>query len=855
MDSVSEKSKVLIVDDNPHNLYSFQTILGAPELETLTAASGEEALRLLLEHPDTSLILMDVQMPGMDGFETTELIRGQTRFQNIPILFITAVYRGDEFARRGFEVGASDYINKPVDGSLLASKVNVFLTLENQKKQLAREIAERQRVEAELKHLNAALRAIRGLNQLIIQEEEPDRLIQAICEGLIETRGYLSAWIALTDADGGPALRRPPSQSRGADEGEVEGSMMTAQAGLGEAFTPLGELLKHGELPPCGRRALEQFGVVVTEDPTSICTDCPLAAAYYGRARMTARLEHGGTVYGLLAVSLPSGIAVDEEEQALFVEIAGDIAFALYNMELKEERKRTEEALRVSEERFALAVQGSDAGLWDWDIQNNSLYWSPRLKELLGYADDELEVDFDTFDSHLHPDDRERMGAAIEAHLKDGGLYDMEQRLRTKSGEYRWFRARGQALWDEAGNPLRMVGSTTNITEHKQLEEQFLQAQKMEAVGRLTGGIAHDFNNLLTAIIGFSEILLHRQLDEGDPLYKPIEEIHKAGQRAASLTRQLLAFSRKQVLQPKVLDLNAVVTDMDKMLPRVISEDIDLVTVLDPDLGPVKADLGQIEQVIVNLAVNARDAMPQGGQLTIETANVELDEAYARRHVDVQPGPYVMLAVSDTGVGMDKETQSRIFEPFFTTKEEGTGLGLATVYGIVKQSGGHIWVYSEPGQGTTFKIYLPRVEEAVEPLRPSVAPTERLQGSETILVVEDDQGVRMLARDVLEMDGYTVLEASHGEEALRVCEEHQGPIHLMVTDMVMPGMNGRQLAERLAPLRPEMKVLYVSGYTDNAILRHGVLEPGMAFLQKPITPGALARKVREVLDEPDDSEQ
>jgi two-component system cell cycle sensor histidine kinase/response regulator CckA len=389
-----------------------------------------------------------------------------------------------------------------------------------------------------------------------------------------------------------------------------------------------------------------------------------------------------------------------------------------------------------------------------------------------------------------------------------------------------------------------------NLEELKQTQAQLLQAQKMEAIGRLAGGIAHDFNNLLTVITGFSDILLHRRLDDGDPLRQPIEEIHKAGKRATSLTGQLLAFSRKQVLQPKVLDLNAVATDAEKMLRCLIGEDIDLVTVLAPELGPVKADPGQIEQVIVNLTINARDAMPQGGKLTIETADVELDEDYARQHIGVEPGPYVMLAVSDTGVGMDEETQAHLFEPFFTTKEEGTGLGLSTAYGIVKQSGGHIWVYSEPGQGTTFKIYLPRVEEAAESLKLSAAPTKLPQGSETVLVVEDDNGVRTLARDVLEVEGYTVLEARDGLEALLICEQHEGPIHLMVTDVVMPGMNGRQLAEHLASLHPEMKMLYISSYTDKAIVRHGVLELGLAFLQKPFTPGALARKVRQVLDTP-----
>jgi len=382
-------------------------------------------------------------------------------------------------------------------------------------------------------------------------------------------------------------------------------------------------------------------------------------------------------------------------------------------------------------------------------------------------------------------------------------------------------------------------------------QQQLLQVQKMEAIGRLAGGVAHDFNNLLTVLGGRSRLLLDR-LRRDDPLRRDIELIQETADRAATLTQQLLAFSRKQVLAPKVLDLNAVVVNMDTMLRRLIGEDIDLVTVPGPALGRVKADPGQIEQVIMNLAINARDAMPRGGQLTIETANVELDEAYARRHVAVRPGPHVMLAVSDTGPGMDAETQARVFEPFFTTKEpgKGTGLGLATVYGIVKQSGGNIWVYSEPGRGTTFKIYLPRVEEAAEPVEPAKALAGPPRGLETVLVVEDDEALRELAREILQSHGYTVLEARHGGEALPIGERHAGPIHLLVTDVVMPWMSGRELARRLMPAHPEMKVLYVSGYTENAVVHNGVLDPDTAFLQKPFTPDALARKVREVLDAP-----
>jgi CheY-like chemotaxis protein len=380
------------------------------------------------------------------------------------------------------------------------------------------------------------------------------------------------------------------------------------------------------------------------------------------------------------------------------------------------------------------------------------------------------------------------------------------------------------------------------------LEQQLRQAQKMEAVGRLAGGIAHDFNNLLGVIIGYSEIFEER-LGQSDPLRPKAELIKKAGQRAATLTRQLLAFSRQQVLEPKVLDLNAVVADTLKMLQRVLGEDIELIMVPGPELGRIKADQGQIEQIIMNLAVNARDAMPHGGKLTISTVNEELDEVYARQHPAVVPGSYVMFAVSDTGCGMDRETQTHIFEPFFTTKElgKGTGLGLATVYGVVKQTGGYIWVYSEAGRGSTFKIYLPRIEEAMTASDPAKGGKEIGRGWETVLLVEDAQPLRELARELLEASGYTVLEAGSGAEAIQVAEQHLGPIHLLLTDVVMPGMDGPKVAECITRIYPGIKVLYASGYTDDAIVHHGVLDSGITLLQKPFTHATLTNKVREVL--------
>jgi two-component system, cell cycle sensor histidine kinase and response regulator CckA len=381
-------------------------------------------------------------------------------------------------------------------------------------------------------------------------------------------------------------------------------------------------------------------------------------------------------------------------------------------------------------------------------------------------------------------------------------------------------------------------------------EEQIRQWQRVEAIGRLAGGVAHDFNNLLMTILGCSELLL-RDFEPGDRRREEVEEIRRAAQRATSLTHQLLAFGRRQVLQPRVLDLNEIVENMNRMLRRMIGEDIQFQAVLEPRLWPVKVDPGQIEQVIMNLVVNARDAMPDGGRLTLETANLSLDEEYARRHISVQPGPYVMMAVTDTGCGMDAETRAHLFEPFFTTKEKGkgTGLGLSTVYGIIKQSGGNIWAYSEVGKGSTFKVYLPKAEESAQSYKPrekETAPSPP-RGRETILLVEDEEAVRTMISRVLTGNGYRVLEASQGNEALEICRRHPGSVHLMVTDVIMPQMSGRELAERLSRVRPEMKVLFMSGYPDNAIVHHGVLDPGTAFLQKPFSLTALENKVREIL--------
>ncbi len=634
------------------------------------------------------------------------------------------------------------------------------------------------------------------------------------------------------------------------------------------------------------------------------------------------------------------------------------------------ERKRAEDALRESEERFRQIAETIEEVFWIADPGiSRMLYISPAYERIWGRPCETLYENPKSFLDSVHPDDREHVRSVLQAQVK-GESFDHEYRIITPGGVMRWIWDRGFPIRDEAGRVIRYVGVAVDITGRKQAEEersrlvtaieqsaegvvitnptgeieyvnpaftritgysreealgqnpkilkserqdpafyrqlwetiltgepwsgelinqrkdkslyteqmsiapvkdaqgeithfiatkqdvterrhleaQLQQAAKMEAVGRLAGGVAHDFNNLLTVINGYSEILLGK-LAGDESAGAQLHEIFSAGERAAALTRQLLAFSRRQVLAPRVLDLNAVVSNLEKMLRRLIGEDVKLRTNLDPHLERVKADPGQIEQVIMNLAVNARDAMPLGGNLILETSNVVLDEGYARNHPTVKPGPHVMLAVSDTGVGMPPETQARIFEPFFTTKEigKGTGLGLATVYGIVKQSGGSIWVYSEMGQGTAFKVYLPVVGESQAEVATMKAAQDSASGTETVLVVEDEDGVRSLVRLALASGGYHVLEAKDAESAMTMCAVHSGPIHLLLTDVVMPQMSGPALAKKLIAIRHDIKVLYMSGYTDDAVVHHGVLSHDMPFIQKPFSPVALRKKVQEVL--------
>jgi PAS domain S-box-containing protein len=507
------------------------------------------------------------------------------------------------------------------------------------------------------------------------------------------------------------------------------------------------------------------------------------------------------------------------------------------------DRKRTEETLR-KEKEFSDAATGSLPGLFYlFDDRGQFLRWNRNFERLSGYSPREIAamnpLDFFT------GEDRNTIERSIREVFQKG-YTTAEVDLVSRDGDTTPYFFTGTLVTFD--DKRCVVGTAIDLVERRRLEHQLRQAQKMEAVGRLAGGIAHDFNNVLTVIISNSEMLLSG-FGSDDPRRGEVEDIKGAAQRAATLTRQLLAFSRKQVLQPRVLNLNDVVANLEKMLARLIGEDVELMTLLEPDLWAVEADPGQMEQIIMNLAVNARDAMPEGGKLAIETGNVEVDESFTEKHYPMGAGHYVMLVVCDNGIGMDTETRAHIFEPFFSTKPrgKGTGLGLSMVYGIVKQSGGYIWAYSEPGAGTTFKIYMPRVDREAGKVETEPPRTSTARGDETVLLVEDEEAVRVLARRILKESGYKVLEAREPSEALEVCECYADPIHLLVTDVVMPEASGRELAEQLSALRPGVRVLYISGYTDHDMLQD-VLEPGVNFLQKPFAPADLARKVRDVLD-------
>jgi PAS domain S-box-containing protein len=701
---------------------------------------------------------------------------------------------------------------------------------------IIRDISERKAAEAKIRHLNQLLLAIRDINRQMVRQRDPQHLLAEACEILVRTRGYRLVWFGFTEPG---SMRVIPIARAGPLEDYLDEITVTwdeSPTGLG----PVGTAIRNREA-----RIIND----VAADPSfAPWKEAALARGYGSVAAFP--LIQAPRLFGALAVYADRLDAFDQEEIALLNELTADLAYGLRSIEDKNERRRTGGELQVqarylieSDIRYWELFENANDIIFTIDLNGNFTSWNKAGERITGFTSAEaLQMNVRQV---MAPEYVAQAREHIRRMIAGESLPPTEFVVIGKNGTRISVEVSTRAIVKN-NKPVAIQGISRDLTERNMLQRQFLQSQKMEAIGRLAGGIAHDFNNLLTIIIGSSDFLL-ADIPPDSPIRADVEQIQNAGNRAAALTSKLLAFSRKQTLQLRVLDLNAIVEENSKLLRRLLGEDVKLVTVLSPDLGSVKVDMTQMEQIIMNLAVNARDAMPKGGKLILETANVELDETFVSRHAGARPGKFVMLAAGDTGTGMDVETKAHAFEPFFTTKEEGkgTGLGLATVYGIVKGSGGYIAVDSEPGCGATFRVYLPQVEEPAEQITP--AAVTAAFGSETVLFVEDADEVRALACRALQAKGYRVLDAKDGPQALKIAAEFTGTIDLLATDLLLQGgINGRDLAGRLQTSRPGIRVLFTSAYASAAAASE-FLDPSIAFLQKPYTGEDLARKVRAVV--------
>ena len=700
----------------------------------------------------------------------------------------------------------------------------------------AEDITERKRALARIEHLNQVLRAIRDINQLIVREREIQNLIKEGCRLLVANRGYSSAMIVLTDDKNRP--------------------FAWATEGLAVASKELAGRLEEGSLPPCCGHAGFERDMFLVEDRLAVCVTCPVAERCLKSQSLCASLIHEKVNFGYVVVVAEKELDVDEEEKSLFAEMAGDLAYAISVMKMEEARKQGEAALYESESRFRLFAESAPVGIVISDGEAKTLYINSKFTDLFGYTIDDMPS-VDQWRKLAYPDEairsrvqKEWKSVVEEAKRTGAEITPMEHPVTCKDGSVRHIEFRMATTGKLNVIVFSDITERKKIeAEHEDLQSQLLQSQKMESVGRLAGGVAHDYNNMLSVITGYAELAIDKIAPE-DPLQADLQEILSAARRSADITRQLLAFARKQTIDPKVLDLNETVESMLKMLRRLIGEDIDLSWKPGPGLWPVKIDPSQLDQILANLCVNARDAISDVGKITIETDNVYFDQEYCEDHVEFIPGEYVLLAVSDDGRGMDKETLDKIFEPFFTTKDvgKGTGLGLPMIYGIVKQNEGFINVYSEPEKGTTFRIYLPRHGEAPKQIETDMAEEIPFGSGETVLIVEDEVSILKLTQRILERFGYKVLATPSPQEAMSRAKEHPGELHLLITDVVMPEMNGRDLAERLLIEYPNLKVLFMSGYTANVIAHRGVLDVGVHFIQKPFSNRDFAVKVREALE-------
>jgi len=674
-----------------------------------------------------------------------------------------------------------------------------------------------------------------NIDQAVIRIKNEQELLDTMCRIAVEKGSFVAAWIGFYDS--------------------IENCLkQSAYYGTSEHF--MDDMGSHLKANP---EKFNPMHYVVQTRKSWICNDIlhdpqiehchEIARAYGCRSCAMFPIICSEERIGIISLHAEESFFFDEEEVSLLKEMSDDIAFALDYIEKEQQRLLIEKKLRESEERYIALFDRSLDFVYIHDFEGNFIDANAAALEILGY--DREEIKSITFGSLLSEDQIPSAHHTIEELQRTGHQKEItEFKLRCKNGEFIFVETKASIIYRD-GTPYAIQGIARNITERKRLETQLLQSQKMEAVGRLAGGIAHDFNNILTSMMGYSDMLVKKTKSD-DPLHRYAENILNSTKIAADLTNKLLALSRRHAAQAQVLNLNDIINETVTMLKRIIGEHIEIVSLLDHHLGNIKADPAQIDQVIMNLAVNARDAMLQGGHLTLKTTNILLDQEYCNRYPEVNPGKFVMLSISDTGVGMTDEIKSHLFEPFFTTKEKGkgTGLGLSIVYGIIRQNGGHSEVESEPGKGSTFKIFFPQVEESAKSYEPDSAIISMPRGNETILLVEDDSKVRILVSEVLRMAGYTVLEASNGEEAIRLAQQYENKVHLLLTDVIMPQISGPELVRKLSPLCVNMKILFMSGYTDGEILSFSAEDQQIPFLRKPFLPKILAHRVREVLDSP-----
>ena len=801
-------TRILIAEDNLDSQYMLKQLLEAKGHTVTVADHGEQALEYAKQDPP-EMIISDIMMPVMNGFKLCREVKKDATLKSIPFIFYTATFVEKMDEKLGMRLGASRFIIKPMDGTRFIQIVDQVL---DEHRQGILPVPERPR-ENETTLLEMYENSLTyKLSQTVEKLEAKQKELQKSKQRLKEAQeiAQVGHW-----------------------ELDLKDNTLQWSDEMYRIF---------GQPPQKSEATYDTFLAMVHPDDR-VYVDKSYKESLAKKTQYD--IDH--------RLLLKDNIVkwVHERCQTLYDD-NGEPICSIGTVQDITERRQAAVDLQRSEKFLKRSQKIAHVGSWELDLIKNELIWSDETYRIFGLVPQESKGTYEVFLETVHPDDRAAVDAAYSNSLREGrDSYEIEHRLvRHDNNEVRIVQERCEHVRDPSGKIVRSIGMVQDITESKQLEAQLQQAQKMESIGVLAGGVAHDFNNILGVIIGNATLSLMNDGIKGS-LKEEIEEIEKAGERGAALTRQLLTFSRKQIAQPEILDLNQLLAGIQKMLNRLISENVEILNILGSALWPVKIDPGQVEQVIMNLVINARDAMPKGGKLTIETTNIVIDKDYCKKHgIEEQTGSYVMLSVSDSGVGMDKEIQKYIFEPFYTTKEKGkgTGLGLSTVYGIVKQNCGIICVHSEPGQGSTFKVYLPKAKESVTLETKEQYPEIGHGGSETVLIVEDDDFFRKFVRAILKQNGYRVLDAENGKDALKISKKHEGLIELMITDVVMPEMGGEEAAEQLQSWYPRMKVIYMSGYTDTTFMNQGFLSPGFNFLQKPFSSEDLMSKVREVLD-------